>query len=119
MTIQEAQETVDRWINTTGVRYFSELTNMAILAEEVGEVARVIQPQHVGGRAAVAQRPVHGFGMILVPGQHDDRDRSSFAQVGFLSRRRVILASRRRHPTALTGVLAGAPSISRTSLGTR
>jgi NTP pyrophosphatase (non-canonical NTP hydrolase) len=42
MTIQEAQETVDRWINTTGVRYFSELTNMAILAEEVGEVARVI-----------------------------------------------------------------------------
>ena len=42
MTIKEAQHTVDRWINTTGVRYFSELTNMAILAEEVGEVARVI-----------------------------------------------------------------------------
>jgi NTP pyrophosphatase (non-canonical NTP hydrolase) len=42
MTIQEAQEKVDVWINTTGVRYFSELTNMAILTEEVGEVARVM-----------------------------------------------------------------------------
>ncbi|HVI45403.1 MAG TPA: nucleotide pyrophosphohydrolase [Chitinophaga sp.] len=42
MTIQEAQEQIDAWINTTGVRYFSELTNMAILTEEVGEVARVM-----------------------------------------------------------------------------
>ena len=42
MTIQEAQETVDQWINTTGVRYFSELTNMAILTEEVGELARIM-----------------------------------------------------------------------------
>jgi len=42
MTIQEAQQTVDHWINTTGVRYFSELTNMAILTEEVGEVARLM-----------------------------------------------------------------------------
>jgi len=42
MTIKEAQEIVDNWINTTGVRYFNELTNMAILSEEVGEVARVI-----------------------------------------------------------------------------
>jgi len=42
MTIQEAQELVDKWIKTTGVRYFSELTNMAILTEEVGEVARII-----------------------------------------------------------------------------
>ena len=42
MTIREAQDTVDKWINTTGVRYFSELTNMAILAEEVGEVARIM-----------------------------------------------------------------------------
>lgn len=42
MTIEEAQKKVDDWINTTGVRYFSELTNMAILTEEVGEVARVI-----------------------------------------------------------------------------
>jgi NTP pyrophosphatase (non-canonical NTP hydrolase) len=42
MTIQEAQQQVDSWIKTTGVRYFSELTNMAMLTEEVGEVARVI-----------------------------------------------------------------------------
>lgn len=42
MTIQEAQEKIDGWIKTTGVRYFSELTNMAILTEEVGEVARLM-----------------------------------------------------------------------------
>lgn len=42
MTIQEAQTQVDQWIKTHGVRYFSELTNMAILAEETGEVARII-----------------------------------------------------------------------------
>ncbi|MFN8282915.1 MAG: nucleotide pyrophosphohydrolase [Chitinophagales bacterium] len=42
MTIQQAQQTIDKWINTTGVRYFNELTNMAILTEEVGEVARII-----------------------------------------------------------------------------
>ena len=42
MTLQEAQKTVDDWISTTGVRYFNELTNMAILTEEVGEVARII-----------------------------------------------------------------------------
>ena len=42
MTIQEAQERVDQWIKTYGVRYFNELTNMAVLTEEVGELARVI-----------------------------------------------------------------------------
>jgi NTP pyrophosphatase (non-canonical NTP hydrolase) len=42
MTIKEAQETVDQWIKTIGVRYFNELTNMAMLTEEVGEVARII-----------------------------------------------------------------------------
>lgn len=42
MTIQEAQDRVDQWIKTYGVRYFNELTNMAILTEEVGELARVI-----------------------------------------------------------------------------
>lgn len=42
MTIQEAQEKVDTWIRSKGVRYFNELTNMAILTEEVGEVARLI-----------------------------------------------------------------------------
>lgn len=42
MTIAEAQQKVDQWIQTTGVRYFHELTNMAILTEEVGEVARLM-----------------------------------------------------------------------------
>ena len=42
MNIQNAQETVDQWIKTHGVRYFNELTNMAQLTEEVGEVARII-----------------------------------------------------------------------------
>jgi NTP pyrophosphatase (non-canonical NTP hydrolase) len=42
MTIDQAQETVDNWIKQYGVRYFNELTNMAILTEEVGEVARII-----------------------------------------------------------------------------
>ena len=42
MTIKEAQNTVDQWIKTYGVRYFSELTNMAVLTEEVGELARVM-----------------------------------------------------------------------------
>lgn len=42
MTINEAQERVDQWIKTYGVRYFNELTNMAVLTEEVGEVARII-----------------------------------------------------------------------------
>lgn len=41
MTITEAQEKIDNWIKTTGVRYFSELTNMAVLTEEVGELARI------------------------------------------------------------------------------
>jgi NTP pyrophosphatase (non-canonical NTP hydrolase) len=42
MTIEEAQESVDKWIKKYGVRYFNELTNMAVLTEEVGELARVI-----------------------------------------------------------------------------
>ena len=42
MTLEEAQKTVDDWIKTVGVRYFNELTNMAQLTEEVGEVARII-----------------------------------------------------------------------------
>jgi NTP pyrophosphatase (non-canonical NTP hydrolase) len=46
MTIKEAQATVDRWIQDYGVRYFSELTNMAMLTEEVGEVARIIARQY-------------------------------------------------------------------------
>ncbi len=46
MTIEEAQKVVDNWINTTGVRYYNELTNMAILTEEVGEVARIMARQY-------------------------------------------------------------------------
>jgi NTP pyrophosphatase (non-canonical NTP hydrolase) len=46
MTIKEAQTTVDKWINTTGVRYFNELTNTAILMEEVGEVARIMSRKY-------------------------------------------------------------------------
>lgn len=46
MTIEEAQKLVDRWINSTGIRYFSELTNTAILMEEVGEVARIMARQY-------------------------------------------------------------------------
>ena len=42
MTIEQAQQQVDEWIKTTGVRYFNELTNTAILMEEVGEVARIM-----------------------------------------------------------------------------
>jgi NTP pyrophosphatase (non-canonical NTP hydrolase) len=46
MTIEEAQATVDKWITTTGVRYFNELTNTAILMEEVGEVARIMSRKY-------------------------------------------------------------------------
>jgi len=42
MTLQDTQDKVDEWIKTYGVRYFSELTNMAVLTEEVGELARII-----------------------------------------------------------------------------
>ncbi|RZM28885.1 MAG: pyrophosphatase [Pedobacter sp.] len=46
MTIKDAQELVDKWISTTGVRYFNELTNTAILMEEVGEVARIMSRKY-------------------------------------------------------------------------
>ena len=46
MTIEEAQKLVDDWITSKGVRYFNELTNMAMLTEEVGEVARIIARQY-------------------------------------------------------------------------
>lgn len=46
MTIEEAQQQVDKWISTTGIRYFNELTNTAILMEEVGEVARIMARQY-------------------------------------------------------------------------
>ncbi|MBQ9641690.1 MAG: nucleotide pyrophosphohydrolase [Bacteroidaceae bacterium] len=46
MTIRQAQHTVDEWIHTYGVRYFSELTNMAVLTEEVGELARIMSRKY-------------------------------------------------------------------------
>ena len=46
ITIQQAQQQVDQWIKSYGVRYFNELTNMAILSEEVGEVARIISRKY-------------------------------------------------------------------------
>ena len=46
VSISKAQELVDKWINTIGVRYFNELTNMSILTEEVGEVARIISRRY-------------------------------------------------------------------------
>jgi NTP pyrophosphatase (non-canonical NTP hydrolase) len=46
ITIKQAQDTVDKWIKKYGVRYFNELTNMAILTEEVGEVARIISREY-------------------------------------------------------------------------
>jgi len=46
MTISQAQQTIDNWIKTTGVRYYNELTNMAVLTEEVGEVARIMARQY-------------------------------------------------------------------------
>lgn len=46
LTINEAQEQVDQWIKTIGVRYFSELTNMTILTEEVGELARIMSRKY-------------------------------------------------------------------------
>jgi len=46
LTLKEAQAIVDEWIQTIGVRYYNELTNMAILTEEVGEVARIIARQY-------------------------------------------------------------------------
>lgn len=61
MTIQEAQKIVDEWINTTGIRYYNELTNMAILTEEVGEVARIMARQY-GEQSFKASDKEHNLG---------------------------------------------------------
>ena len=63
MTINEAQETVDRWIKEYGVRYFSELTNMAVLTEEVGELARVISRRY--GREALGEEMADVLWVLL------------------------------------------------------
>lgn len=60
MTLQEAQERVDGWIKTYGVRYFSELTNMACLTEEVGELARIMARTY--GNQSFKEGEKHDFG---------------------------------------------------------
>ena len=60
MTLKEAQQTVDTWIKEYGVRYFSELTNMAVLTEEVGELARVMARTALH-RQPDRRRPDPGF----------------------------------------------------------
>ena len=66
MTIQEAQEAVDRWIKEYGVRYFSELTNMACLTEEVGELARVIARSYGDQSFKAGEKPNLGEEMADV-----------------------------------------------------
>ena len=66
MTIQEAQEAVDKWIKQYGVRYFSELTNMACLTEEVGELARVIARSYGGRSFKQGEKPNLGEEMADV-----------------------------------------------------
>lgn len=61
MTLSEAQQLVDEWIKTTGVRYFSELTNLAQLTEEVGEVARIISRTY-GDQSHKAGEPMGNLG---------------------------------------------------------
>jgi NTP pyrophosphatase (non-canonical NTP hydrolase) len=57
MTFQQAQQDVDQWIKTVGVRYFSELTNMAILTEEVGELARHMARQYGDQSYKAGEKP--------------------------------------------------------------
>ncbi len=70
MTLQEAQDTVDQWIKEYGVRYFSELTNMAVLTEEVGELARVMartygdQSFKAGEKANIAEEIADVFWVL-------------------------------------------------------
>ena len=60
ITIREAQEMVDNWIKTYGVRYFSELTNMAVLTEEVGELARIMARKY--GDQSIKEGEKHNLG---------------------------------------------------------
>ena len=66
MTIQEAQEAVDKWMKEYGVRYFSELTNMACLTEEVGELARVIARSYGDQSFKAGEKPNLGEEMADV-----------------------------------------------------
>ena len=66
MTIREAQDAVDQWIKTYGVRYFSELTNMAVLTEEVGELARVMARKYGDQRFKAGEKDNMGEEMADV-----------------------------------------------------
>lgn len=66
MTIREAQQQVDEWIHTYGVRYFSELTNMACLTEEIGELARVIARKYGDQSFKAGEQPNLGEEMADV-----------------------------------------------------
>lgn len=61
MTILQAQQNIDHWIKTVGVRYFSELTNMAILTEEVGELARIMARKY-GDQSFKSSEKEHDLG---------------------------------------------------------
>lgn len=63
MTFQQAQQDVDTWIKTVGVRYFSELTNMAILTEEVGELARIMARKYGDQSYKESEKPSRSEGI--------------------------------------------------------
>ena len=65
MEIKEAQKRVDEWIQTVGVRYFNELTNMAMLTEEVGEVARIIARRY-GEQSEKESDKAKNLGLSLI-----------------------------------------------------
>ena len=58
LTLRECQQMIDRWVQTIGVRYFSELTNLAQLVEEVGEVARILSRTYGDQSAKPSEEPV-------------------------------------------------------------
>ena len=68
MTIKEAQERIDAWIKEYGVRYFDELTNMAILTEEVGEVARIMARRYGENPSRRARKPTSGMSLPMYSG---------------------------------------------------
>lgn len=59
MTIKEAQEKIDKWISAYGIRYFDELTNLAVLMEEVGEVAKILARSHGEQSAKISDETYH------------------------------------------------------------
>ena len=81
MTLEEAQKEVDRWIKTYGVRYFSELTNMAVLTEEVGELARIMARKYgdqsfkEGEKCNLADEMAEAFHRNLEKKTNRDKDR--------------------------------------------